>query len=94
MTHDFKAALSWVDCVDHAPYCGFAHGEGCIYKCEKEKDTIKRALLIADALMGEPTEAMETVGQKAIPAGHGQAWLYAKDCFKAIRDKILEGIKV
>ena len=32
----------------------------------------------------EPTEAMLKAGEDAIPAGHGQAWLFAKDCYAAM----------
>lgn len=31
-----------------------------------------------------PTEAMIKAGEDAIPAGHGQAWLFAKDCYAAM----------
>ena len=32
----------------------------------------------------EPTEEMQMAGRHAIPGGHGQAWLYAADCYRAM----------
>ena len=32
----------------------------------------------------EPTEEMQKAGRHAIPGGHGQAWLYADDCYRAM----------
>lgn len=32
----------------------------------------------------EPTAEMIEAGQCALPAGHGQAWMYVDDCYKAM----------
>lgn len=52
--------------------------------------TRRRYMRVVFALWGAaivpvvPTEAMIKAGEDAIPAGHGQAWLFAKDCYAAM----------
>jgi hypothetical protein len=39
--------------------------------------------------MREPTSTMNRAGCRAIPAGHGQAWIHAPDAYSAMIDAAL-----
>lgn len=48
-------------------------------------DAGKAAYLAGDVVVPrEATQAMIDAGQQAIPAGHGQAWLYAPHAYRAM----------
>jgi len=88
MTHDFKAALDWVELVLEPP--NFALD--CISDWERKNfEACRRALLIADALMGEPTVEMEIAGEELDGTYYGIDNM--SEIFKAMRDKMLEEIK-
>lgn len=50
------------------------------------KDALARAAIEA---LREPDEAMEKAAMNAIPGGHGQAWIYAGDAYRAAIATIL-----
>lgn len=86
MTHDFKAAFRNLP----NPY-GEGQGDYVLpHWFDGNYDTIKRALLIADALMGEPS--FETVLAAHMVTRDTERWNWSM-VFKAMRDKLLEGIK-
>lgn len=76
-TPDFKAALEAFE--RHSPsILHNMHGE-----------TIRTALLIADKVMGEPSEAMIKAGWDI---GRSRAMVPPEGYFKAMRDQLLEEI--
>ena len=90
-THDFKAALT-----DYTAYRECTYDGNGFDFIQEHGRAIKAALLIAEKVMAEPSEAMlekhEVALIECFPAERGAYLTNAAEVFKAMRDEMLKEI--